>query len=96
MKYAHIILLFPFLLPASLWADSVLNDTDRAEVARRMQAGQEQMLDTINKIQDMQEEREARKMPHSQILQAGTLALALHLYHKSKSHKSHQPNKKSY
>lgn len=61
MKYAHIILLFPFLLPASLWADSVLNDADRAEVARRMQAGQEQMLDTINKIQDMQEEREARK-----------------------------------
>ena len=49
------------LLGFSYAAESILNEADQAEIQRRMQLGQEQVLDTINKIQDAQEEREKQK-----------------------------------
>lgn len=54
------------LLSVGIAAESILNEADQAEIQRRMQLGQEQMLDTINKIQDAQEERERQKQIQSQ------------------------------
>lgn len=42
-------------------AESILNSQDEAEITRRIQSGQEQVFDMVNKIQDMQEQRELEK-----------------------------------
>ncbi len=44
----------------------ILDESDQAEIQRRFQEGQEQIIDTMNKIQDMQDERERAKQLQSQ------------------------------
>lgn len=56
---------YTFLLSFSLlsftFGTPILDEQDQAEIMRRMELGQEQVLNTINKIQDAQEERERQK-----------------------------------